>query len=217
MSSVVDSKDAVPEAVPEAISSESDYAAEGAVTDTDAAKGAADTPLVPNMAKSLKKTLNFVNDILDLNPKQFGNIVVDTGKEHFLEGAALIGSLTPFFGSYFITGINSSKLAGKMINEMEQKIDKLVPPIEAPVVEPPTVVAQGGGKYKNIIQLGGINTKNSNAIIRRINNSRKIFNNTNKCNNANNKSNKFGKINNKFCKNKTYKGEKHMKTKRMYK
>jgi hypothetical protein len=186
-------------------------------------KSNTDKPLVPDMSKYFKTPIEVLGQISQLNPKQFGKIVVDGLENHIVEGAAIGLSYIPFVGSEVLSVMKSVEFAKEVGNEIKEKLDGIVPPLPSEVaqveippveaqVEEPTVAPQEGGKYKNINQLGGINTKKSNAIIRRIHNSRKIFNNTNKCNNAN-KSNKCYKGN----KNKTYKSKKHMKTKRRYK
>ena len=192
-------------------------------SDADATvKSNTDTPLVPNMSKYFKTPIEVLGKLSELNPKQFGKIVVGTGKKHFFDFAALGFSLIPVIGSYGNTLINGKEIATEISNEFKEELDDIVP--SSPSIEEPTVApvgkigmpewqqsntaaaAAGGSSKKSLIKTGKSNTKKSNAIIRRIHNSRKIFHNTNKCYNSN-----------KGNKNKTYKGKKHMKTKRRYK
>jgi len=84
------------------------------------------------------------------------------------------------------------------------KTAQVIPLKISPAI-PEVGAVTGGSSKKSLIKMGKSNTKKSNAIIRRIHNSRKIFHNTNKCYNGN------------ACKNKTNKRTNKMKTKRIHK
>jgi hypothetical protein len=122
----------------------------------------------------------------------------------------------PFIGQDFLAAKSVYKEATEVLSESTKKIEAMLPKISSEGVE----MQQLSASPTTVVPKGGSRARNSNAILRRIEKSKKAFHNTNKSNATFGKSNAtFGKSNATFGKsNATFgKSKKPRKTRRRMK
>lgn len=133
-----------------------------------------------------------------VNVSQLKGILWSTLKEKSFGISTALLAFVPFIGEYFLAGKALYKEGEDVKEAIIEKIKSQIPEVKIPAAE---IEMQDFSIPKSIptataLTKGGARARNTNAILRRIEKSKKAFHNTNKSNTT------FGKSNNTFGKSK---------------
>jgi hypothetical protein len=144
-----------------------------------------------------------------VNVSQLKGILWSTLKEKSFGISTALLAFVPFIGEYFLAGKALYKEGEDVKEAIIEKIKSQIPEVKIPEVKIPEaeIEMQDFSIPKSIpteLTKGGARARNTNAILRRIEKSKKAFHNTNKSNTTFGKSNTtFGKSNTTFGKSNT--------------